>query len=429
MALTWLAGAWLAAALWGGTAGTIALAGLALGAASPVFSTRLWSDPLAIALATLTLGSLLRAARADASAWRWAALAGVCAGAAFLTRYLFGLLVPFGAVWLLFARRGPSRWRAALVHFGAGLVLALPVLVRNQAITGGWFGEPRNASTQDLTGIVAHALHMTFGRVPGGARLALAAASLALVILSLATAERRARVRETLAAGAGLVPMWALAYVLTIFVVRLSVHLDDLGVRLLTPAIAAVLLCAAGLAARLLPLPRAAVNTALALVLLAAAGVVGLRIRATPAPPEASSPRSEFMDWLARETSPSAVVVAEEGVDLAWALRRERGPRRLLVSFSPAPYMQPITQLDLEHFERFVGRRSRPGDPPLRVVVRGHAEDAAAWRERYGDPIADALAGRLLAGDGLVFEREIDGKRILRWRSAGDSLASTPRGP
>jgi len=429
LALTWLAGAWLAAALWGGTAATLVLAGLALGAASPVFTARLWSDPLAIGLAMLTLASLLRAARAHASAWRWAALAGACAGSACLTRYVFGLLIPFGAMWLLFARRGPDRMRAALAHAAAGLALVLPVLVRNQAITGGWFGEPRNASTQDLAGILTHLLKMTWGRVPGGAQVALAAVSVALALLSLATAERRARLRETVAAGAGLVPLWTLAYVLAIVAVRLLVHFDDLGVRLLLPALTAAMLFAAGLAVRLLPVPRVAVNTAVALVLLAASGVVSLRVRATPAPPSASGPRSEFMNWLARESSTSAVLIAEDGVDLAWALRHEAGPARRFVSFSPAPYMRPLTQPDLEHFARFVRRQSRPGDPPLRLVVRGYAEDDAAWRRRYGDPIADALAGRPPSGDGLVLERVFDDKRVLRWRSAAESPASTPRSP
>ena len=427
--LTWLAGAWLAAALWGGTAGTLVLAGLSIGAVSPVFTARLWSEPLAIALATATLASLLRAGRAHASDWRWAALAGVCAGAAFLTRYVFGLLIPFGAAWLVFARGDSSRWRAALTHAGTGVALALPVLVRNQAIAGGWFGEPRNTSTQDLAGLLEHVLQMTWGRLPAGVKLALAAVSVALALLSLATAERRARVRETAAAGAGLVPLWAFAYVLTIFAVRLRVHFDELGVRLLLPALTAAMLCAAGLAARLLPLPRVAVNAAVALVLLAASGVVGLRIRETPPTLRGPGPRSEFMNWLARETSRSAVLIAEDGVDLAWALRHEPGPPRLFVSFSPAPYMRPLTSADLERFDSFVARQSRPGDPPLRVVVRGYAEDDAAWRRSYGDPIADALAGRLPSGDGLVLERVIDEKRVLRWRGSSAPKESTPRGP
>jgi len=419
-ALTWLAGAWLAGALWGSTAGVLALGGLFVGVASPTFTARIWSDPLAIGLAMLSLAALLRASRSDSAAWQWAALAGVCAGSACLTRYVFGLLIPFGAAWLLAARSGPGRFSAAITHAGIGTALVLPVLLRNQRLAGGWFGEPRNASTQDLAGILAHAMEMTWGRVPGGLRLVLAAAMVIVLVTSLATAERRARVRETLFAGAGLVPLWALTYAVVILVVRLQVHFDDVGVRLLSPALVAGMVLTFGLAARLSSPPRAVVNAAVALVLLAGSVMVALRVRATPAPAGASAPRSEFMNWLARESSPTAVILAEDGVDLLWAVRREPGARRLFVSFSPAPYMQPLTQVDLEHFERFVVRRSAPWDPPLRVVVRGDEADDAGWRRRYGDPIADALAGRLPRGDGLVLERVIDGKHVLRWRKASE---------
>jgi hypothetical protein len=415
-ALAGLAGAGLAAALWGETAGALALAGLLIGAASPAFTARIWSDTLAIGFTMLTLLALLRASRADSAAWRWAVLAGAGAGYAFLTRYVFGLLIPFGAAWLWFARPGPGRLRAVLTHAGIGVALAVPVLARNQRLVGGWFGEPRSASTQSLAGIASHALQMTWGRLPTGVRIPIALAALTLVILSLATAERRTRVRETVLAGAGLVPLWAIVYSLAMVAVRLRIHFDDVGVRLLSPALAAGMLIVAGLAARLVPAPRAALNVAITLALFVACGVVGSRIRATPAPPPgAPGVHSEFMTWLARETAPGGVLVAEDAVDLAWALRDEPGPARRIASFSPAPYMRPPTQAELE---RFAARWCMPGGPPLRFVVRAYAEDDAAWRTRYGNPIADAIARRPPRGVGLVFEREIGGKRVLRWSTA-----------
>ena len=123
----------------------------------------------------------------------------------------------------------------------------------------------------------------------------------------------------------------------------------------------------------------------------------------------------EFMTWLRREVAPGDTLLAEDGVDFAWALRHQPGEPRRIASFSPAPYMHPLTR---EDFVRFAGRTLAPEAPPLFVIVRGEEVDDAAWRRRYGDVIAEAVAGRRRDGDELVLERVLEGKRILRWRSA-----------
>lgn len=424
--VTWLAGAWLAAALWGGTAGVLALGGLAACSLSPALTSRVWSDPVAIALATCALAAVLRAGSPGTWTARWAMGAGALAGLAFLTRYVCGLLFPFGAVWLLCRRPGLSRWREALAFVFTAAVFAAPLLARNFALAGGGFGEPRNPSTQDLAALVSNALHFTWGRLPQGLRVVAVLLAAGVLIATLASRERRARLRETISAGAALLPAWGLTYALAIVALRLRVHFDNVGVRLLAPALVAAALLAAGVASRLLSVSSRMASFVVSLTLLAATVNVGLRIRDTPAPQRLETGRSEFLRWLAAALHPSEVLIAEDAVDLAWALRREPGPARRVVSFSPAPYMRALTQGELA---RFAERWSRSDGQALRLVVRGEEADDAAWRRRYGDPIADAVAGRRPAGDGLVLERVIDGKRVLRWRSASELREGTTPKP
>jgi hypothetical protein len=161
------------------------------------------------------------------------------------------------------------------------------------------------------------------------------------------------------------------------------------------------------------------VNAAVAFVLVAASAAVALRVAATPDPRRHEGGRSPFLRWVVEHTPPGAVVVIEDGVDVAWALRGDGAPR--IVSFSAAPYTQPLTVTDLE-------RLVQAGSPhPLRVVVRGEAGDATAWRRRYGDMIANAVTGQA-PGEGLELEHVVQGKRVLRWRGVpADAMPRTGR--
>jgi hypothetical protein len=161
------------------------------------------------------------------------------------------------------------------------------------------------------------------------------------------------------------------------------------------------------------------VNVGVTLVLAAASAAVALRVAATPDPRRHDGGRSPFVGWIADHTPPGGVVVIEDGVDVAWALRGDAAPR--IASFSTAPYMQPLTVADLERLARVASPH------PLRVVVRGEPGDAAAWRRRYGDAIAGAVTGHGPRA-GLVLEHVVQGKRVLRWRGVpADTVARAGR--
>lgn len=419
LVLIWLLGSLLATKTWGVEAGQCALVGLALSAASRTLPNRIWSDPLAIAFALATLLALRRAQAAEPASARWALLSGALAGLSFLTRYMFGLLIVFGAAWLAYASRGAARWRLAVTHAVVGGLIALPLVVRNRALTGGWFGEPRNPSTQDLQGIVANAVRMTWGRVPPVLQAVCVCLALLGLVVTLVSVERRRRTVGAITAGSGLVLGWGVAYAVVLIAMRLLIHFDSPGVRLLAPSLVAGGLALCGVGIRWLAPPRIAVSAAVSVALLLASGVLAARLGAAGAPHGANGERSAFMGWLVAEMPPGEVLVAEDAVDLAWALAREPGPPRRFISFSPVPYMRPIRREDLEQLS---SRILRPGGAPLRVIVRGYAGHDAEWRERYGDLIADAVAGRVPAGDGLVLETVVSGRRVLRWQQAVAAL-------
>ena len=418
LALTWLVGAALAAVLWGAEAGMLALLGLALTAVSGTLTNRIWSDPLGIALALASLFALLRGTRPGAAALRWALLSGVLAAAACLNRYVLGLLIPFGALWWIGTGRSGERWRPALLHATSGALIVLPLLIRNRALAGGWFGEPRNPSTQALGGFMANAIHMTWGRLPAALQLALVLGVPALAFATWRSRARRERTLEALAAGGGLLPLWGLLYAIVLLALRLQIHFDDVGVRLLAPSLVAGALTLAGLAARWLSLPRAVLAGAASLGLVLALGLVGQRVSSSMRAP-VHRERSAFLTWLAAEAAPGTVVVAEDAVDLAWEFRHEPGPPRRFLSFSPAPYMRPLEHDDLRRLAALI---VRPEGPPLRIIVRGEAADSSDWRARYGDLVASAIAGRVPAGEGLVLEQVVSGRHVLRWQGAGATL-------
>ncbi|MEQ1832117.1 MAG: hypothetical protein ABL977_03600 [Candidatus Eisenbacteria bacterium] len=412
--LTWFIGAALAAAVWGADAGLLSLCGLALSAASGTLTNRIWSDPLAIACSFASLLALRRAGTGGAGAVRWSLLSGALAGGACLMRYVLGLLMPFGALWLVAARSGAERWRLAAVHGGTGMLLTLPVLLRNRALTGGWFGEPRNPSTQDLYGFVTHAMRMTWGRVPGAVQLTIACVLLGLVYVGWKSREQRRRAFQALSEDGGLLILWGLTYAVVLLVLRLRIHFDAVGVRLLAPTLVAGALALTGVVVRWLSPPRPLVVGAVSLMLLLSSVVVARRV-ATAVVATPPGARSEFLDWLAAEAPPGAVVLAENAVDLAWELRHEPGMPRRFLSFSTAPYMRPLETDDLR---RLAARTVRPGGPPLRLIVRGEAADSNEWRALYGELIANAVAGRVPAGEGLVLEQVVSGRHVLRWQEA-----------
>ena len=419
VALSWLVGAALTRWMWGRVAAECAFLGLAVCALSPTLTTRVWSDPLGITFTLLSLVGLLGAHRSEHRATAWSITAGVFAGLAFHTRYVFGLLIPFGVLWLLSLQPAGRRSRQAIAFALTTAAFTFPVLGRNLALTGGLFGEPRNPSTESLASFASNALRLTWNRLPVPLQWVAAFVIGGALLWVLLSSDSRSRARQALQRAAGLLPLWLVTYLVALLVLRMTMHFDVVGVRLLAPAIVVGTLVVCGFVVEVFgPLPRWAWLPVTVVLGLATLGVYNREHREPPARLERSE--SEFMRWLASEVPPGAILIAEDGVDFAWALRRSPGERRRIVSFSPAPYMRPLTQADLA---MFVARHVSPGSPPLRLIVRGDEADAASWRRRYGDAIADAVAGREPAGDGLVLEREIDGKRILRWRTAAASSA------
>ena len=82
-----------------------------------------------------------------------------------------------------------------------------------------------------------------------------------------------------------------------------------------------------------------------------------------------------------------------------------------MVSFSPAPYMRPLTDSDLASF---VGRESAEGRRPAWLVLRRRDADAAEWRALYGPLIADLATGRMAAHPWFHLVAELDDALVFR---------------
>jgi 4-amino-4-deoxy-L-arabinose transferase-like glycosyltransferase len=136
-----LSGALLLAATWwaarhhfGRSAALIALGALASSAFVVQYALYLGTDMLFAALCALTLALLL--ATPAARSWRWAALAGLTAGAAFLVRHPGILLLPVGLLALRYGA-GAERRAAPLLAFAiASAIAILPQVAVNVRDTG-----------------------------------------------------------------------------------------------------------------------------------------------------------------------------------------------------------------------------------------------------------------------------------------------------
>ena len=411
----WFAAAWLARLIAGEQAATLTLLGLAACASSMQLSPRIWSEPLGIAASLAALAAIVcaRRKRPLARAAAWALAAGLLAGAAFGTRYALAPLAAIGVLWLAFGRPVASRAATALAFASGWTAIAAPVMARNRALSGGWLGEARNPSAETVSDVLSGAFARTFGRLPAPALAALALALLALVVTLARDRALRERAWTVLAAEDGIVPAWIALYAGGVMLLRSRVQFDAVGFRLLAPALAASVPLAAGVLVAAFRPPRRVLELAVALCLAVTAANVGIRMARTPPPDDAARiASSPALRWLAESTEPGDPFIAEDGVDLAWMLRDPVLGSRRFASFSPAPYMLPLTAEDLS---RFGARHVLPGGAPLRLLVRKREVTAAEWRARYGELLAVAMAGGGQSA-GLVLEADLSDARIFRWQ-------------
>jgi hypothetical protein len=389
LALAAASAAGLAGGLFGPAAAPLAGLAVALPALSPHLAGRAWSESVALAL--LLLGLRLVAAAAVPAGPRarsigWAFAAGVAAGACGATRYALLPAVPFvAAAVALLAPRG-GRARAALAAALGGCAVVAPVVLHNLAVTARPFGAAPNPSTTTLAGAIGQAL----ARLSHVEIVVPAAVLLALGLVAAARGRRLALLARALTRGpAILLPAWIVVYIAVVMWLRSRVHFDDIGLRLLAPAIVPAAVMAAGAVSAAPPRTAGWIHGLAVAGLFGIAGITGARALARPEPVVGRvAYEPPVATWLRDHAPEPATVVAEDAPDLVMLLRTPgRGGRRI-ASFAPLPYMQALTASDLATFARRHG-----GDSSLVLVVRRRDQPIAAWRASHGEYLAALVAG------------------------------------
>ncbi|MCU0223787.1 MAG: glycosyltransferase family 39 protein [Acidobacteria bacterium] len=422
--------AWqLACDLWNRETGAVAVGLLTVPVALPGSEGRAWSEPLALALALLALVFQIRAARRLQDGEKLALAAGIAAGAAFATRYIFALCWLVGlAGWAAHGRRG----RAGSIAFTVGFAfVASPVLLRNWNLTGSLLGAGHNNSELSVGGVLGQ-MAGTLTSGPGGALLALAAlgvVALLLVALRHRVGSWRAAVRLVPGAEGWLVALWAVTYIASLVVLRSLIYFDPIGLRLLGPSLAVVSLLAAALATHALVLPRRTWLTAAAAITLLVAGVVLMRYGRTEPPASALGiARSDHMSWIRDHVRPTDLLIADDAVDLALHLNGPDGGPRRVVSFSAIPDMQPLCEDDL--VKLIDARACVPGaDNAAWLILRRRASCDAEWRELFGPFVADLVAGRTAAYPRVTPAATLEDAYVFRIESNSAAITASPAKP
>jgi 4-amino-4-deoxy-L-arabinose transferase-like glycosyltransferase len=438
----WILGYRLTRDLWGRETALAALGLLVLSALLPGIGERAWSETLAIALALFSVWLEAWSLAGDVETRRssrlvLAAAAGLAAGAAFSTRYLFAIALPVGLVpWILHPRRGAAPALAFVLGFA---LPAVPVIARNASLTGSWLGETHNFSPTPLSEVLGRSVATLAG---SGMRAGFTLFALVLALVLLVLLRRRAGSRQELArlflpGGRGLVVLWPLAYCVALAAVRSFVQFDTIGLRLLSPALVfALVLGGAVMAGALAPSARL-LRVALLALALGGAAVGTLRLSHTPpVTPEERIARSARLAWVRDHVRPGDLVVGDDAVDLPLWFRGADGAPLRVACLSPAPYMSPLTEADLFAFARRHARSPGAaaldsGGPPgaarsgaVYLVLRRREAGEAEWRALFGPFIADLATGRAAAHPRIVVVATLADALVFRIgpaRTAGRS--------
>jgi hypothetical protein len=357
--------------------------------------------------------------------WAWIAAAAGWVWIGFGLRYVAIVLIPTGALWLLFGgdRTPGRRIRDAVSFAGPAAVVPVAWMLRNHALDGTWTG-PRYPSAR---GPLENAFDIaaTLGRflLPGvlnGATRAWAVVGLVVGAVAVVLAHRvlTARVAargpiprqlvDLLGRPAGLLLLQAGLYLLYMLWIRSTTALNQLDLRLLNPAYLPLVVLGLALVARLRELPpeggrpefRAAwAATHAWAVLNVAAGAVAVVVFALGHPFFSGNYESDT--YVAIRANPALDAVptncetfSNQPNGLYPRLEAGWSPRRTGLESD-----EPVDDL-----ERLRDRlRDRPGDPVCLVWV----DEDPRWGHLWPlDELADRLAlTEVAADDGVTVYR------------------------
>lgn len=333
-------------------------------------------------------------------------VAGLLAGLAFATRYVFFLVFCVGSIILCTAA---TSWLTIAVHLGAYTAgFALPsvlVVGRNLRVSGTLMGGGHNPTTVGVGPNIRDTCLTLLGNYlsQGYSILQIILLTLSFTILGIVLTAQRHLLQTVeeivlLQTRYALI-LWSLSYLALILYLRSHMYFDHIDTRLTVPAsitlvpIWAALLVSAG-----------QLNTQSCLMLALITALLALlreswntwRMRTTHG--KSSLPASERWEWIQQHTTVQDFIIGEDTVDIAFHLQRDG-----IVSFSPYPNTEHFTYERLKYYVHLHGS----GYHRIFLVLRKRFQHEETWQRFFGPFIADLAAGRSGNYPGIIPHRQL----------------------
>jgi hypothetical protein len=371
-----------------------------------------WSETPAILLWLLSLLVTVRGGNGASPFWHL--LGGLLGGLAFATRYAFALTLPLGVVTAFASGRGRRRWTNAAAHAAAWMLVGLPVLIRSWTIAGYPLGPPRTPKViplgvNVLDGVRVVAGHYASARYEVAQLLATGMAFLACVVWLFRTRRSGlAHARELLVSGQRFIlPLWAVSIGFFLVAAAAQVNLPLSVPRLMVVVSVCTALVAAAIVARAVPLRTRTLWAMATGVALAQSVALGRAIASSPPINERKYFReSQRLQWVARQTTPDDLLIADD----AWDLGFDRRRKVVIFSYHNVP-VHPLTGPGLCVLLSWA--RCEEHDN-VYLILR----DTVAERERWmKEPfLADLMSGRLEPYPHVEHLGRLDDAYVYRWK-------------
>ena len=366
------------------------------------------TEPIALVLLLVSLW-LLTATRASEGSQKstptnrhFIFIAGLCAGAAFATRYALIVFMVVGVAFLVLSAPG---WRAKALDatlFALGFGIPATAVFLHNVITTGALMPVHRARTDfsDFRRNLYDTLSAIFDRYwhgpPSRSHIVLSLLSILAVGLVLTT--RRDFItacRDIFISNRRyLLVLWSAVYPAFLIIQRRFSYFD-IDARILLPA--GIVLVVLWSAAILRAVRFSIVHTQLiAVVLLLIA--VWQQARATITTPPLDFAKvvqsSERLSWIAEHTTERDLIIGSDVVDIPFLFNRP-----FTFSFSPFPYSDSPTYDNVMSY----ARRHCDSYENVYIVIRvpRHPASESDWRHLFGLFVADLVAGREDRYDGV----------------------------
>jgi hypothetical protein len=367
-----------------------------------------WSETLGLAFVVFSLWLLLIAEDQAGRSGHIILLAGLLAGLAFATRYLFVSIVFVGII-LLTKRENRYIGYNVVLYLGGFATVACLLIFRNVIVSQTLVGHVRNPSNVNVLDNVLAAGKVLVGGYLDPVVPAVLQALLCFIVVSVFII-RMIRSSDIfyniiwlmLARSRYVLPLWSIVYLVLLLIQRSRVHADPVNARLIVPAgiFLVVFVVATGLQGK-----TRLMHIAILLVLIRIIIEMNIVTSYDNYSKEDTISSSERLLWLRDNTTSNSLVIGDDVVDIPFYLGL-----RDAVSFSPYPYTD---YPDYYRLMNFVVQRCDKYDG-VYLVMKDVFNSYSAWENAFGAFIADLVVHRSDEYSAIAFKDRLDDGYIFQ---------------